>query len=124
VETVRLKIPALPEYVGVVRLVAAGLAARLSFTFEDIEDLKIAVDELCAYLTGPQGRPGDLELAFKVSDRSIELVGTARLGDNQPVRGKLTELSRMILDTVTDEASLEAGDGLPTIRLLKRTRRE
>ena len=38
-ETVRMVIPATPSYLGVLRLVAAGLAARLSFTIDEIEDL-------------------------------------------------------------------------------------
>ena len=36
-----------PEYLRLVRLTAAGLASRLGFTFDEVEDLRIAVDELC-----------------------------------------------------------------------------
>jgi hypothetical protein len=71
-ETVSIRVPASPEFVQVVRLVAAGLAARLHFTLDEIADLKIGVDELTAYLTGPQGRDGDLEIIFSVGEDRLQ----------------------------------------------------
>ena len=119
-DTVSIKIPASPEYLQVVRLVAAGLASRLKFTLENIEDLKIAVDELSAYLTGSQGRDGTLDITFEVGDDKISIRGSARLSAGQKVRTELTEFSRMILETVADEASLEQRDGSPSFSLTKR----
>ncbi len=118
-EVVSIKIPASPEYLGVLRLVAAGLAARLRFTLEDIDDLKIAVDELSAYITGSQGRAGTLDVRFMIGDDRIEIRGTAVLQAGHKVRTDLTELSQMILETVADSASLEQLDGSPTFTLVK-----
>ena len=118
-EVVSIKIPASPEYLGVLRLVAAGLAARLRFTLEDIEDLKIAVDELSAYITGSQGRAGSVDVRFMIGDDRIEIRGTAVLEAGHKVRTDLTELSQMILETVADSASLEQLDGSPTFTLVK-----
>ena len=100
-------------------MVAAGLATRLRFTIDEIEDLKIAVDELSAYLTGSQGREGDLQLTFTISEQSIEIRGEGLLSPGQKVRTELTEFSRMILDTVVDTASLEQTDGSPIFELTK-----
>jgi serine/threonine-protein kinase RsbW len=72
-ETVSIRIPASPAYVKVVRLVASGIATRLKFTLDEIEDLKIAVDELAAYFTGIQGRQGRLEILFRVHEDRIEI---------------------------------------------------
>ncbi|HVF53437.1 MAG TPA: hypothetical protein VNC78_07475 [Actinomycetota bacterium] len=119
-ETVSLSIPAGPEHLRLVRLVAAGLASRLQFTIDDIEDLKIGVDELCAYLTGSQGREGTLEIAFGVGDDHLEISGSGRFQPGDKIRTQLTELSRMILDTVADEAVLEQNDGVPRFFLSKR----
>src|SRR5690554_3292190 len=44
---VELKIPAKPEYVGVVRLTVSGIANRLGYSYDEIEDIKIAVAEAC-----------------------------------------------------------------------------
>lgn len=116
---VSIKVPASPEYLQVVRLVAAGLAARLRFTLEDIEDLKIAVDELSAYLTGTQGRSGHLDIDFDVAEDRIDISGRATFAAEEKVRTSLSEFSRLILETVADSASLEQSNGVPTFRLSK-----
>jgi hypothetical protein len=101
-------------------LVAAGLAARLGFTLDDIEDLKIAVDELTAYLTGPQGRDGRLEIRFSVGDDHLEISGRGRFLTHHKIRTELTSLSRVVLDTVVDSATLKQSNGTPTFKLVKR----
>lgn len=44
---VELRIPSSAEWVGVARLAIAGIANRMEFSVEDIEDLKLAVAEAC-----------------------------------------------------------------------------
>jgi hypothetical protein len=104
----------------VVRLVVAGLAARLKFTLEDTDDLKIAVDELSTYLTGASGRDGTLRLVFDIEDDRLTIRGKALLAASETVRTDLSEFSRMILQTVTDSAALELHDGVPTFYATKR----
>ena len=51
--------PADVAYVATLRLTAASLAARCDLTIDDIEDLRLAVDEACALLlphAGPDSR--------------------------------------------------------------------
>jgi hypothetical protein len=91
----------------------------LRFTIDEIEDLKIAVDELSAYLTGAQGRDGDLEISFVVHENKLEISGAGKFAPGQKVRTDLTELSRMILHTVVDSASLQQADGTPVFELVK-----
>jgi serine/threonine-protein kinase RsbW len=116
---VTIRIPASPAYLQVVRLVAAGLATRLGFTVDEIEDLKIAVDELSAYFTGTQGRDGTIEIRFGVHDDKLEIEGKGEFAPGQKVRTDLTEFSKMILETITDEASLSQVNGSPTFNLSK-----
>ncbi|MGE7622345.1 anti-sigma B factor RsbW [Viridibacillus sp. NPDC096237] len=40
-----MRVPAKPQYVGVIRLTISGLANRIGFSYDDIEDLKIASSE-------------------------------------------------------------------------------
>ncbi|SFE35882.1 serine/threonine-protein kinase RsbW [Lentibacillus persicus] len=42
---IEMKVPARAEYVGVVRLSLSGIANRLGFSYEAIEDLKVSVSE-------------------------------------------------------------------------------
>ncbi|MFC3882465.1 anti-sigma B factor RsbW [Bacillus songklensis] len=44
---VEMKIPAKPEYVAVIRLTLSGVANRMGFSYDDIEDMKIAISEAC-----------------------------------------------------------------------------
>ena len=118
-EKVSIRIPAEPAYLNVVRLVVAGLASRLRFTIDEIEDLKIAVDELSAYLTGAQGRDGTMEISFVVGADRIEIRGEGAFAPGQKIRTDLTDFSRMILQTVVDSASLEQTDGTPVFNLIK-----
>jgi serine/threonine-protein kinase RsbW len=118
-ETISITVPAFPRFVHVVRLVAAGLAARLHFTLDDIEDLKIGVDELTAYLTGPRGREGTLEVRFSVGADRIEIGGIGRYAATEDLRVELSEFSRLILETVADSASLNRPDGALSFRLVK-----
>ena len=55
--SVEMRIPARPEWVRVVRLATAGVAARLGFSYDEVEDLKLAVAEACnnAILHGNAG---------------------------------------------------------------------
>ncbi len=58
---VEMKIPAKPEFVGVIRLTLSGIASRMGFSYDEIEDLKIATSEACtnavqhAYRKNEQG---------------------------------------------------------------------
>jgi serine/threonine-protein kinase RsbW len=56
-DKVAVRIPADGAYLSVTRTATAGLAARLDFTLDEIEDLRIAVDEACAMLL-TQAVPG------------------------------------------------------------------
>ena len=46
-DEISLKIPARAEYVGVVRLAVSGVAARMNFSIEEIEDIKVSISEAC-----------------------------------------------------------------------------
>jgi serine/threonine-protein kinase RsbW len=43
-----LRVPALAEYVSVVRLAVLGLCGRLPLSYNEVEDLRLAVGEACA----------------------------------------------------------------------------
>lgn len=46
-DLIEIRIPSKSEYVSVVRLTASGIANRLGFSYEDIEDIKVAIGEAC-----------------------------------------------------------------------------
>ena len=70
---VELRLPAESAYVAVLRMTTAGLAARLDFTLDDIEDLRMAVGEACALVLEHADPQGDLHASFDLSDGSIRV---------------------------------------------------
>lgn len=74
-EVVDLRVPADPAYLAVVRTATAGLATRLNLTLDEIEDLRIAVDEACSLLLAGRAHPGRaLKAEFTVGSDSIAVL--------------------------------------------------
>jgi serine/threonine-protein kinase RsbW len=72
-DRVTVRMPADGAYLSVLRTATAGLAARLDFTLDDIEDLRIAVDEACAMLLS-QAIPGSsLECSFALEPDAMTI---------------------------------------------------
>jgi serine/threonine-protein kinase RsbW len=118
-DEVQLVMPADPEFLRLARVTAMGLASRLSFTIEEIDDLRIAIDELVFGLIGTKGRPGRVTMRYSLLDRGLEVRGSGSFEDGASAPG-LTELSELILGAVADEHELTNDADEPSFRLLKR----
>jgi hypothetical protein len=112
--TIRLDIPALPSFARLARLTAAQLARRHGFTYREVEDLRLAVDEAMVALLAPESSGATLEIRYTIRDESIEIdfTGLAAATDDQADR-----FDTMVADLV-DERSLDRTGH--NIRLLKR----
>jgi anti-sigma regulatory factor (Ser/Thr protein kinase) len=117
---VRLSIPASPEFLRLARLAAAGLASRMGFTYDVVEDLRIAIDELCFSLVGNSGRPGTIALRYWMQDDALVVEGVGQFDDGMGTSPALSPLSQQILTAVVDEHELTIGKDGPEFRLLKR----
>ena len=118
-DLVLLTVPADGGYLGVLRTATAGLAARLHFALDEIEDLRIAVDEACAMLLAIATRAAELECRFTVTEDaltvevSVSIVRGARLPSESSFAWK-------VLTALTTSASAEASGRYATIRLVTR----
>jgi serine/threonine-protein kinase RsbW len=74
---VELKIPADGAYVSVLRTATAGLAARLDFTVDDIDDLRMAVDEACGLLLAQAADGSELRCVFTLARDELRIAVTA-----------------------------------------------
>lgn len=74
---IEMRIPAKPEYVGVVRLTSSGIAGRMGFSYDDIEDLKIAISEACTnavqHAYKSRGK-GDVVIGFGLYRNRLEVM--------------------------------------------------
>ncbi len=109
-DRVRVCMPAEGAYLSVLRTATAGLAARLDFTLDEIEDLRIAVDEACAMLLS-QAIPGtNLECDFDLGADSMTItVSVVAAQPRTPARDTFawTVLSALAGDV---DAKLEPDD--------------
>jgi serine/threonine-protein kinase RsbW len=103
---IRLEIPAAPEYLRLARLAVADVGARAGWSYEDIDDLRIAVDELC-YAIGAGAEHGRLTLCYQVTEQAIEVRGSGT--DTTPLAAP-GELARAIIAAVVDEFDLEVDE--------------
>lgn len=118
-DTVVLTVPAEVGYLGVLRTATAGLAARLQFALDEIEDLRIAVDEACAMLLAISVRAAELECHFSVTEDALTVEVTVDTvpGAQLP---STSSFAWKVLTALTTSASAETTGRRATIRLLTR----
>jgi serine/threonine-protein kinase RsbW len=114
-DVVRLSFPGSLEFVRVARMTASAVAARLGFDVEEIEDVRVAVDELASVVI-EAGAGAELTLTFS------DLGGRFVIEGRSPVASepRLDELTQQILRVVVDEFELSATDGVAEFRAAKR----
>jgi hypothetical protein len=122
-ERIDLEAPLSGDFQAVVRLIIGGIAERVDFAFEEIDDLQLAVERLLA----EAGQVGSVQLSFEVGASSIRTrvgplseaaVAEALRDGDAPPPGHLT--LRRILQTVVDSFGVEdLGNGAIVVRLEK-----
>jgi serine/threonine-protein kinase RsbW len=86
-DQVTIRMPAEGAYLSVLRTATAGLAARLDFTLDEIEDLRIAVDEACGMLLAQAAPGADLECDFTLGEDGMSIaVSTLAAQPRPPAR--------------------------------------
>ena len=123
-ERIDLEAPLSGDFQAVVRLIVGGIAERVDFAFEEIDDLQLAVERLLA----EAGSAGTVRLTFEVGDDRIRTrIGplsqqkvAEALQDGEMVPGQLT--LRRILDTVVDSFGVDQGDGSGIVVRLEKTK--
>ena len=86
---VELTVPAHADYLKLVRLTASFVAAQMSSDFERTEDLRLAVDELCATLIDlAEVRGCTISLQCEWSRRTVSVRCVLRSVDGRPPAGE------------------------------------
>jgi serine/threonine-protein kinase RsbW len=126
-DVIDLSLPAGADLLVLARLTAATIASRAGFDVEEIEDLRLAVDELCVSLL-QEGADGRLNLAFTRDENLVEVSCIfASASTSNGVRGGsgvLQGLSAQILDALVDEHGRENEAGNDRAWLRKRRSRQ
>ena len=106
---VELRLPADGAYVSVLRTATAGLAARLDFTIDDIEDLRIAVGEACAMVLPEADPESDLTCRFYLE--AGQLTVSVAVSCEAPPAPDYDSFAWQVLTTMATTASAESADG-------------
>jgi hypothetical protein len=107
-EAVRLSVPAALEYVRIVRLTGSGVASRLGFDIEEIENFRVALDEL-ASMAIDAASGGELEMSFSTTETELRVEGRAPVAAGVDVT--VESLTAQILKAVIDDYDLHVEDG-------------
>ncbi|MCF6139346.1 anti-sigma B factor RsbW [Pseudalkalibacillus berkeleyi] len=129
-DMIEMVIPAKPDFVGVARLTVSGIASRMGYTFDEIEDIKIAISEAItnavnhAYVSDEDG---EIRLSYgKFEDKlEITVMDKGKSFDvneiketTGPVNGKPVEqineggLGLFLIETLMDEVNIREDAGV------------
>lgn len=134
-DVITMKVPAKPEYVGVVRLTVSGVANRLGYSYDDIEDIKIAVAEACTNVVNhayeENYTENDMHLNFSVYEDRLELIvsdhgGTIDVEKLKNERGPVNSdqsidelkeggLGLFLIETLMDKVEIRGDSGVMII---------
>ena len=100
-DQITLRMPARTDNAGLARMLAASTASKRGLSYDEVEDLRLAVDELLYCLLGDTGVDGSqVELQFSAVNGDVVVKGEVDSPGAEDIT--VTEFSRRILDTVTD----------------------
>ena len=116
---VELRLPADGAYVSVLRTAASGLAARLDFTIDDIEDVRMAVSEACALALPEADEDSDLVAQFYLDPGSITASVSVTAADPKPT--DFDSWAWQVLTALTAKASSSAAEGQFTVSMTLRS---
>lgn len=116
-DTVEVRVPADVMYISTLRLTAASLAARCDLTIDDIEDLRLAVDEACALLL-PHADPGStLDARFDLTTGRLGVMASVQTSETaEPDR---TGFAWTVLDALASSVDVHRDAGRLTIAVTK-----
>lgn len=107
-DRVRLVLPARPDLWILARLTASAIASRLDFSVVEVEDVRLAIDELCTLCADGLDSSGQVELTLCWSAEALEVSCDAVPGERERAEvsgvsaAARLELSARILSALVD----------------------
>ena len=116
-DEIRLVLPAQEDFHPIAHLVVGGLAARIELTYEQLEDLQVAVEAVL----GCRDDDDDLSIVVEVEPDAVRTtVGPFAREALAELERDGTEFGlRRVLETVTDGVEVEDRDGGAWVALTK-----
>jgi serine/threonine-protein kinase RsbW len=102
-DEVRLTVPATAEYARVARIATSGIAARLGFSIDDVEQLKLAVGEVWSTIAGDHGS-GRMTVTFAIGTGSLRI--DIDTHGAEPASASDVALAEKVLEEIVDSYEL------------------
>jgi serine/threonine-protein kinase RsbW len=121
-DSVRLSLPARPDFARSVRMLASTLAVSSSFSVDDVEDVRMAAEEGFVYACASGIESCDISFVLTEDAVTMEFVlGDGAQQDSDPADVETDlDMVELLLDAVCEEFSvLETRDGA-VLHLVKR----
>lgn len=115
--TVTLRVPPLADHVTLLRTVVSGIAARRDYTLEQVDDLRMAVEE-AAVLLLRHGGGAPLELRALIEDERLHIVLSTEIASSETIVDP-SSFSWMILQALADDVSAALDGTHATLELVK-----
>ncbi len=98
-----LTVPCQPEYVSVVRLAVLGLCGRISLSYDEVEDLRLAVGEACASSVQRAAQAGKDNARINVLGDVDNARIVLEIRDNVPVPPQVDSVEGTGIETDFDD---------------------
>jgi serine/threonine-protein kinase RsbW len=132
-ETVTITIPCKPEYVGVVRLALLGIASRLPFSYDEVEDLRLAVGEACTHAVERAGSiAATIQVVARITGPELAIEVTDTVPQGSPKKSSSDDsallaeagvdqegLGILLMEILVDKIQIIPGPDGTTVRLTK-----
>lgn len=119
--TVTIVVTASNDHISYARLLSTAVAGRIGFDYDAIEDVRIAISELCSTLIASAIRGSELTLICRGDESGLHVTGRAPQADGAPPL-EPDELSEQVLAAVVDKHEYRVDDAEVTFMMLKSTR--
>jgi serine/threonine-protein kinase RsbW len=117
-DVLRLSFPARPGFLRISRINATTFGADLGFTVDELDDLRLAVDEAVTWLLRDENSSDTVLLELREVDQGVELRGT-RSGVTLPEQ-PVDDLVHAILGATLDSYELRGDETERHVTLNKR----
>lgn len=113
-----LRIQCDPRMLRLARVTAASMATELPYTVQEIEDLRVAVDELAAAIIEGCDADRQLDLTFEVDDEALTVHGRVEGAGSVP---ELHPVAVDLLSMLADDHELTTDGDDRVFRFTKQT---
>ncbi|NMB33335.1 MAG: anti-sigma regulatory factor [Clostridium sp.] len=73
-DRIRLTLPFKAEYVSIARLTAFGVCSRVGFDIETVEDIKVAISEVCSKIVSVGSKTADsYTIMYEVAENVLDI---------------------------------------------------